>query len=58
MTDEEKVEKIKQFIDLLSGANTCQREIKERPRVLVNLDGEFSSDLEVALRQTIDYYIL
>lgn len=58
MTDEEKIKKIKLFIDILSGVNTLQGEINERPRVLINLEREFSFDLEIALRQTIDYYIL
>lgn len=55
MTEEEKIKKIKLFIDILSGANTLQGEINERPRVLINLEREFAFDLEIALRQTIDY---
>lgn len=56
MTDEENKQTIKNFIDLLDTANHLQGECKERQRILINLSREFSSDIEIALRQTIGYY--
>lgn len=50
MTDEYKKEIIKQFIDILSGANVTQNECAGRTRVLINLDSGFSSELEIALK--------
>lgn len=50
MTEEYKNEIIKQFIDILSGANVTQNVCAGRTRVLINLDSEFSSELEIALR--------
>lgn len=52
MTEEYKKEIIRQFIEILSGANTTQKECAGRTRILINLDSEFSSELEIALRLT------
>lgn len=50
MTEEYKKEIIGQFIDILSSANVTQNVCAGRTRILINLDSEFSSELEIALR--------